>query len=83
MSRAGVANAMNESNYHLQYLIYALALDKYLTFKLPGFDFEQQFGGVIYLFLRGNREGQQTGIYTQKVTKEELKRLNNVLKLDI
>ena len=77
-----VANAMNESNYHLQYLIYALALDKYLTSKLPGFDFEQQFGGVIYLFLRGNRAEQQTGVYTQKVTKEELKRLKNVLKLD-
>jgi exodeoxyribonuclease V beta subunit len=82
-NQAGVANAMNESNYHLQYLIYAIALDKYLTSKLPGFDFEQQFGGVIYLFLRGNRERQQTGIYTQKVTKEELKRLNNALKLDI
>jgi exodeoxyribonuclease V beta subunit len=80
--QVGVANAMNESNYHLQYLIYALALDKYLTSKLPGFDFEQHFGGVIYLFLRGNREGEQTGVYTQKVTKEELKRLKNVLKLD-
>ncbi len=80
-NQTGVANAMNESNYHLQYLIYALALDKYLTSKLPGFDFEQQFGGVIYLFLRGNREGEHTGVYTQKVTKEELKRLKLVLKV--
>ncbi len=80
-NQTGVANAMNESNYHLQYLIYALALDKYLTSKLPGFDFEQQFGGVIYLFLRGNRAEQQTGVYTQKVKKSELERLKLVLKV--
>ncbi len=80
-NQTGVAKAMNESNYHLQYLIYALALDKYLTSKLPGFDFEQQFGGVIYLFLRGNREGEQSGVYTQKVTKEELTRLKKALKI--
>ena len=67
--------------YHLQYLIYALALDKYLTSKLPGFDFEQQFGGVIYLFLRGNRAEEHTGVYTQKVTKEELTRLKKALKI--
>jgi exodeoxyribonuclease V beta subunit len=79
--RVGVEQAMNESNYHLQYLIYALALDKYLTSKLPGFDFEQQFGGVIYLFLRGNREGEQTGVFTQKVTNEELTKLKNVLQI--
>jgi exodeoxyribonuclease V beta subunit len=80
-NQAGVANAMNESNYHLQYLIYALALDKYLTSKLPGFNFEQQFGGVIYLFLRGNRAGEQTGVYTQKVSSLELEKLKNALRL--
>ena len=80
--QVGVANSMNESNYHLQYLIYALALDKYLFSKLPGFDFEQQFGGVIYLFLRGNREGQQTGVFTQKVSSLELEKLKNALRLN-
>ena len=80
-NKENLLKGMNESNYHLQYLIYALALDKYLFSKLPGFDFEQQFGGVIYLFLRGNRAGEQSGVYTQKVTNEELKRLKDVLKL--
>ena len=81
-NQTGVANAMNESNYHIQYLIYALALDKYLTSKLPGFDFEQQFGGVIYLFLRGNREGEHSGVYTQKVSSLELEKLKNALRLN-
>ncbi|WP_017258538.1 exodeoxyribonuclease V subunit beta [Pedobacter arcticus] len=58
--------AMNESNYHLQYLIYALAIKKYLESRLPNFNYKYQFGGVIYLFLRGIRSDLQTGIFTAK-----------------
>ena len=79
-NQENLLNGMNESNYHLQYLIYALALDKYLSSKLPGFNFEQQFGGVIYLFLRGNREGQKEGVYIQTVTQAELANLKAILK---
>jgi exodeoxyribonuclease V beta subunit len=79
--QVGVAKAMNESNYHLQYLIYALAIEKYLRLKLSNFDFEQHFGGVIYLFLRGNRNGEPTGVFQQTIKKEELHRLKNVLKI--
>lgn len=74
-----LTQAMNESNYHLQYLIYALALDKYLKSKLPDFDFEKQFGGVIYLFLRGNREGEQTGVFTQTVSQKEIDKLKRII----
>ena len=79
-NQENLLNGMNESNYHLQYLIYALALEKYLKSKLSNFDFEKQFGGVIYLFLRGNREGETHGVYTQKVTQNELDRLKGILK---
>lgn len=61
-----LATAMNESNYHLQYLIYTLAAKKYLESRLPGFDYETQFGGVIYLFVRGMRQGTDTGIFAYK-----------------
>jgi exodeoxyribonuclease V beta subunit len=74
-------NAMNESNYHLQYLIYALAIDKFMTSRLGNdFQFEKQFGGVIYLFLRGNRAGAKSGVFTQLVKKEELLELKKILK---
>jgi exodeoxyribonuclease V beta subunit len=70
---------MNENNYHLQYLIYALALEKYLKYKLINFDFEKQFGGVISLFLRGNRKGETYGVYTQNVSQDELDKLKTIL----
>jgi len=62
----GVANAMNENNYHLQYLIYTVAVKKYLESRLPGFDYERDFGGVIYLFLRGVRADSDSGIFLHR-----------------
>jgi exodeoxyribonuclease V beta subunit len=71
--------AMNEGNYHLQYLIYSLALKKYLETKLPVFDYEQHFGGVIYMFVRGVREGEDAGIYTCKPEWEKINALEQLL----
>jgi exodeoxyribonuclease V beta subunit len=62
----GVAEAMQANNYHLQYHIYALAVYKYLKARLPDFNYERDFGGVIYLFLRGVREGSTAGIFVSK-----------------
>src|SRR5690606_7497023 len=52
-TQKSLAEAMNENNYHLQYLIYTLAVSKYLQSRVPGFDYESQFGGILYLFVRG------------------------------
>lgn len=65
-SRDRIKEAMDEEGYHLQYLIYCVAARKYLEQRMKGFDYEKQFGGVIYLFLRGLRPGLDTGIYTDK-----------------
>jgi exodeoxyribonuclease V beta subunit len=46
---------MADHGYHLQYLLYTIALDRYLTLRLPGYRYETQFGGVLYLFVRGVR----------------------------
>lgn len=77
--QAGVEQAMNESNYHLQYLIYALALEKFLKSKIPNFNFEHQFGGVIYLFLRGTRTNENSGVFTQTVSANEIRELERIL----
>ena len=49
--------AMRENNqqhyYDLQYLIYSLAMHRYLSHRLPDYDPELHFGGVYYLYLRG------------------------------
>lgn len=58
--------AMNENNYHLQHLIYTAAVDRYLKLRVPNYRFEQHFGGVIYLFLRGVRAGSDNGVFVCK-----------------
>jgi exodeoxyribonuclease V beta subunit len=59
----GVAAAMLENNYHLQYLIYTVAVRRYLATRMPTFDYEKDFGGVIYLFVRGVRAGRDKGVF--------------------
>ena len=56
---------MVQEHYLLQYLIYTLAVHRYLRLRLPDYDYEQHFGGVYYLFLRGmNPDSEKpSGIY--------------------
>jgi len=58
-----VEEAMTDSNYHLQYLIYTMALRLYLKNRIPDFNYDDHFGGVVYLFLRGMRTGSNNGIF--------------------
>jgi exodeoxyribonuclease V beta subunit len=44
---------MEHHHYVLQYHLYGLALKRYLSLRIPNFSWEQRFGGVFYLFLRG------------------------------
>ncbi len=71
-------SAMNEGNYHLQYLIYSVAVKKYLEQRIPDFNYEKHFGGVIYIFLRGAREEKQTGIYTNRPTLDQVEKLESL-----
>lgn len=45
--------AMADHHYYLQYLLYCLALHRYLRLRLPNYYWERHAGGVLYLFLRG------------------------------
>jgi len=45
--------AMADHHYFLQYHIYVIALHKYLQFRLKDYDYNEHFGGVFYLFIRG------------------------------
>jgi len=70
--------AIKSSNYDLQYMIYTLAVKRWLETRIEDFSYDQHFGGVIYVFLRGVREGQKTGIYTTKPSKEIIEGLERV-----
>jgi len=56
---------MEREFYILQYHLYTLALDLYLGTRLPGYRYEDHFGGVFYIFLRGvePEKGTDYGIY--------------------
>ncbi len=44
---------MERQQYYLQYHLYTVALDKYLSLRMPGYAYDRHFGGVFYIFLRG------------------------------
>ncbi|MGN6088593.1 MAG: UvrD-helicase domain-containing protein [Actinomycetales bacterium] len=48
-----LAQAMIDSHYPLQALLYSVALHRYLRWRQPGYDPEVHLGGVLYLFVRG------------------------------
>ena len=61
---AALRAAMAEHRYDLQYLVYTVALHRYLRLRLPDYDYQRHFGGVYYLFLRGMAPTQgDAGIY--------------------
>ncbi|MEZ5445278.1 MAG: exodeoxyribonuclease V subunit beta [Gammaproteobacteria bacterium] len=69
---------MAEEAYGLQYLIYTLALHRYLRARLPGYDYERHFGGAYYLFLRGisPQRGPGFGVYADRPAPELLAALD-------
>ncbi len=65
---ARVEEAMRTHGYHLQHLLYSVALHRHLGRTLPGYEFARHFGGVLYLFVRGVRpdwrlDGEPAGVY--------------------
>ena len=73
--------AVAEHHYDLQYLLYSVALHKWLRARLPGYAYDQHFGGVFYLFLRGlqGRDGAGSGVYFHRPPGELIQTLDSLL----
>jgi exodeoxyribonuclease V beta subunit len=76
-----VARAMAEHGYQLQYLLYTVALHRYLQHRLPDYRYDDHFGGAIYLFVRGVRpgwqaDGQATGVHFDRPPRRLVERLS-------
>jgi len=71
-----------ESNYYdLQYLIYSLALHRYLKASLPNYKASMHFGGAYYLYLRGmttDPEHVGAGVYHRQIDESELDALDEI-----
>jgi len=57
---------MQSHYYDLQYLIYTLALHRFLKLRIPNYDFDQYIGGSCYMFLRGLSIDDQAAINDQR-----------------
>lgn len=64
--QAALKKAMLEHHYDWQYLLYVVALHRYLKTRLPDYDYNRDFGGVVYAFLRGMNGSPQSGIFFDK-----------------
>ncbi|WP_069131003.1 exodeoxyribonuclease V subunit beta [Rhodohalobacter halophilus] len=67
------------AHYDVQYHIYTVALKKYLETRIPDFNYDEDFGGVAYLFVRGMRAGSESGVWKVKPNKDIIDRLETYL----
>jgi len=84
-TRPALENAMQAHAYHLQYLLYCVALHRYLALRIKNYTFESHFGGVLYLFIRGVRpgwkdaHGNPTGVYFDRPSAQAIAQLSELL----
>lgn len=69
---------MLHSHYDWQYLIYTLALHRYLQSVVPHYDYARDFGGGFYLFLRGMNGEPQSGVFYDRPSVELITELDGV-----
>lgn len=77
-----VHQAMLDAYYDVQYLIYSVALMRYLKFRLPNFNYDEHFGGIFYLFVRGMSHSGNHGIYFRKPKAEDIIELDQLMGAD-
>jgi exodeoxyribonuclease V beta subunit len=77
---ATLAGEIQRRHYYFQYQLYTVALDRYLRMRLPGYSYEQHFGGVYYLFLRGIDPARpQCGIHRDRLSEPLVRELGRLL----
>ncbi|HPR51412.1 MAG TPA: exodeoxyribonuclease V subunit beta [Deltaproteobacteria bacterium] len=80
-NRATLEAAMKDNFYILQYHLYTLAVHHFLKKRVQGYSYDEHFGGVIYVFLRGVDPGlgEEYGIYHARPSAELIEKLSRVL----
>jgi exodeoxyribonuclease V beta subunit len=72
--------AMARDDYYLQYLIYSVAVHRYLRLRLADYDYDSHFGGVFYLFLRGmHPDAPDNGVFRDRPEKNLIEALDRYL----
>lgn len=71
--------------YHLQALLYTVALHRYLRVRLPGYDYDTHMAGYLYLFVRGVRPGWSSGgwpsgVHTRRPSRDLVEALDALMR---
>jgi len=72
---------MRNRFYILQYHLYVLATHLHLKMRMPGYEYDNNFGGVFYIFLRGinAKMGSDYGVFEDRPDVELIDALEKVL----
>jgi exodeoxyribonuclease V beta subunit len=83
---AALVAEMEHAHYGLQALLYAVALHRYLRWRVPGYDPERHVAGVLYLFVRGMTgpdtpvvDGSPCGVFAWRPPPAAIVALSDVL----
>ncbi|HEX4975141.1 MAG TPA: exodeoxyribonuclease V subunit beta, partial [Pseudomonadales bacterium] len=80
-AQSKLEQAMSEHHYRLQYLIYCLALHRFLQQRIPSYHYDSHFGGVYYVFVRGmQKDVAGSGVYFKKPQRSLIEMLDQRFK---
>lgn len=74
-----IHNSMTHSSYWLQAALYLVAMHRYLSAHLQGYDIRQHLGGATYLYLRGMNGQVGQGLYHWQPEVEFIQKLDQIL----
>ncbi len=79
--RESLKKAVRESLYDLQYTLYTVAVHQFLRTRIPKYSYEDHFGEVLYLFLRGidPTHGPEYGVYRDRPSCASIETLSEAL----
>ena len=70
---------MSRAHYGLQALLYAVALHRYLRWRMPGYEPGRHLAGVLYLFVRGMAGEPDAGVFAWAPPGDLVTALSDVL----
>ena len=74
-SSLAMEQAILAHRYDLQYVLYLLALHRQLRARLPGYDYDRDVGGALFIFLRGTAAAT-CGLYFVKPPRSLIEQLD-------
>ncbi len=78
-TQEALSDAMEHHDYFLQYCIYIVALKRFIETRFPHSHFDDLFGGVFYIFIRGIQTSEQSGIYFDRPNAQLIEALDHAL----